>query len=62
MRGHVAVCFLAFVLESHLRHKLGDTVSYRLRTELLGTAATVFHLLRVPPPNRIEELSSNRAA
>ncbi|MEW6048271.1 MAG: hypothetical protein AB1609_17645 [Bacillota bacterium] len=29
VRRHVAVCFLAFVLESYLRHKLGDTISYR---------------------------------
>ena len=29
VRGHVAVCFLVFVLESYLRHKLGEAVSYR---------------------------------
>lgn len=29
VRGHGAVCFLAFVLESYLRHKLGGAVPYR---------------------------------
>ncbi|MEW6048618.1 MAG: IS1634 family transposase [Bacillota bacterium] len=84
VRGHVMICFLAFVLESYLRHQLGEAVSYRealadlaklravplqvkgkrylLRTELEGTASTVFRLLGIRPPNRVEELPPTRVA